>query len=236
MSTRRLVSCIRASMAATVTAIVTVATGGGAMAQGRPPGLLNKLDLRTLVARGDPADHERLFMHFRVLWGRLLTDAERHDAMSRSFLGNSNRTSGSGMSEHCKRLADLNWHSAQTLRELALYYKKLAEGSPAMPPSGGATFEGGAGAPEPTDRELDVLAARARTRTDHLALEEYFRMLAKRYTSDANEHMWMASTYRGGRFAQAAVHHDRLASVSRKAAAEATRAAEMHNQFAAIGR
>jgi len=220
----------------TFAAAVVVALAGSAGAQERPLGLLNNLDVRTLVARGDPVDNDRLFVHFRVLADRYQTEAERHDAMASSFVGNPNRSSGSGMSEHCRRLAGLNRESAHTLRALALYHKKLAEGTPATVPRDGARFQGGAGAPEPTERELDALAAKARSRTDHLALAEYFRTLAKRYTTDANEHVTMALTYRGGRFAQAAVHHDRLADVARKAAKEATTAAGMHEQFATVGR
>src|SRR5512145_2488642 len=109
------------SLAIAATAVLTVT--GSMAAQERPLGLLNKLDVRTLVARGEPADNGRLFVHFRVLADRYETDAERHESMARSFVGNPNRSSGAGISEHCKQLADLNRQSAQTLRDLAKYHK-----------------------------------------------------------------------------------------------------------------
>ena len=42
--------------------------------------------------------------------------------------------------------------------------------------------------------------------------------------------------HRGTRIAQAAVHHDRLAGLSRDSAKEATAAAEMHKQLAGVAR
>jgi hypothetical protein len=225
----RLVTAVAAS------ATVTLATATGVTAQERPPGLLNTLDVRTLVARGDPVDNDRLFMHFRVLWDRYLTDAERHESMAHGFMGNPNRSIGD-VSAQCTHLAGLNRQSAETLRKLALYHKHLAEGTPATLPPGAARFQGGAGAPDPTEQELDALAAQARTRTDHLALEEYLRTVAGRHTRDANQQMTLALTYRGGRFAQAAVHHEHLANAARRAAAEARKAADLHRQLSTIGR
>jgi hypothetical protein len=140
------------------------------------------------------------------------------------------------MSAHCKQLASLNAQSEKTVRELAAYHGKLAGGTPAAAPKDGARFQGGAGAPEPTEQELDALAAKARTPAEHRALEEYFLTLSKRYTAEANEHVALAQAYRGTRIAQAAVHHDRLAGFSRDAAKEATAAAEMHKQLAGVGR
>ena len=55
----------------------------------------------------------------------------------------------------------------------------------------------------------------------------------------ANEptaHVTLAQTYRGTRIAQAAVHHERLATLARDEAKEATKAAEMHRQLAGIAR
>jgi hypothetical protein len=222
-------------MVVVATAILVLAAGRNAAAQERPPGLLNKLDVQTLVARGDPVDNDRLFAHFRVLWDRYLTDAEQHESMARSFAGNPNRSSG-GTPQHCTQLATLDRQSAKTLRELALYHRQLADGVSASLPPGAARFEGGAGAPDPTQQELDALAARARFRTDHLALEEYLRTVAARHTRIADEHMMQALTFRGGRFAHAAVHHERMASAARDAARRATRSAEMQKQYAALGR
>jgi hypothetical protein len=157
--------------------------------------------------------------------------------MSQSFVGNPSRSNlGAGMSAHCKRLADLNTESATTLRELATYHRGLAAGAAAPPPAGGSRFESGAGAPRPTDQELNAMAAKASTPADHRVLEEYFLTLAKRDTAEANEHEALAQAYRGTRIAQAAVHHDRLAGLARDSAKEATAGAGMHKQLAGIAK
>jgi hypothetical protein len=223
-------------MAIAATVVVTLASGNSAAAQERSPGLLNKLDVQDLVARGDPLDNDRLFAHFRVLWDRYLTDAQQHDSMARSVTGHPNRWSGGGSNDRCRQLASLSRHSANTVRELALYHKQLAEGTPATLPPGAARFQGGAGAPDPTEQELAARAAQTRTRTEHLALAEYLRAVATRHTRNANEHMTLALTYRGGRLAQAAVHHEHMADVARQAARQATMAAERQRQYAALGR
>ena len=199
-------------------------------------GILNSLEVRQLVGRAEPGDHMRLSAHFSALGNRYGAEAKRHTSMAQSFIGNPSRNLGTGMSAHCKQLANLNTQSATTVRELAAYHQKLASGSPATPPKDGARFQGGAGAPEPTEKELNALAAKVNTPVEHRALEEYFLTLAKRYTSDANEHVTLAQTYRGTRIAQAAVHHDRLAGLSRDAAKEATAAAEMHKGLAGVAR
>jgi hypothetical protein len=140
------------------------------------------------------------------------------------------------MSVHCKRLADLNTESATKVRELAVYHEKLAAGAPATAPQDGARFQGGAGAPAPTDKELAALAAKASTPADHHALEEYFQTLARRYETDAKEHASFAAGLRGTRIEHAAVIHSRLATLSHEAAREATAAAEMHKGLATIAR
>src|SRR5262245_1363251 len=92
------------------------------------------------------------------------------------------------------------------------------------------------GAPEPTEKELNAMAAKAGTHSEHKALEEYFLTLAKRYTTEATEHVALAQAYRGTKIAQASVHHDRLAALARDSAKEATAAAEMHKQLADVAR
>jgi hypothetical protein len=222
------------ALAAAVT--VTLATGSRVAAQERPPGLLHKLDVQTLVARGDPADNDRLFAHFRTLWDRYLTDAKGHESMAHSVMGNPNRPSGGGASAYCTQLANLDRQTAETLRELALYHWQLAAGADATLPRDASRFLGGAGAPDPTAREFEALTVQAHTRMEHLILEEYLRTVATRHTRDANEHMMLARTYRGGRFAQAAVHHEHLAGVARKAARQASMAADRQRVYAALGR
>lgn len=236
MSTTRLGACIAFSTAIAAVALVTLASAPDVAAQERPPGLLNTLEVRTLVARGDSADHDRLFLHFRALWDHYLNEAERHESMAaRTRAGNPNRSSGGGAREYYKQLATSDRQSAKTVRELALYHKQLEAGTLAALPLGAAPFQAGGGAPEPTAQELDAWSARARTRTDHLALAEYFRMRATRYATDATQHVLIALNYRGGRLAHTAVHHDRLATVARQAAKQATRVADLHRQLATIG-
>jgi hypothetical protein len=222
------------SLALAAVAALTFAASGAA--QDRAPGLLNDLEVRQLVARAEPGDQAQLSAHFTALGDRYAAEAKRHLSMSQSFIGNPSRNLGTGMSAHCKRLADLNTQSAMTVRELAAYHTKLANGTAATPPPDAARFQAGAGAPEPTQKELNALAAKASTPAEHRGLEEYFLTLAKRYTAAANEHVALAQAYRGTRIAQAAVHHDRLAGLSRDGAKEATAAAEMHKQLAGIGR
>jgi hypothetical protein len=217
-------------------ALASLVVAAGAAAQDKASGLLNAVEVRQLVERADPADHARLGAHFAALGERYTAEAKRHMSMAQSFGGNPSRTLGSGMSAHCKRLADLNTQFATTARELVTYHKKLAVGIPATPPSDSGRLGGGAGAPAPTERELNALAAKASTPAEHRALEEYFLTLAKRYTSAADEHATLANAYRGTRIAQAAVHHDRLAELSRDSAKEVTAAAAMHKQLANVAR
>ena len=216
--------------------VATLAMGSQAMGQGRMPGLLNTLEVRQLVERGEPADHARLSAHFTVLADRYSAEAKRHTTMAESFVGNPNRSLGSSMSAHCRRLADLNTQSATTVRELAVYHEKATAGVPATKPEAASRFDAGQGAAEASERELAALAAKARTPAEHRALEEYFLTLAKRYTADAGAHANLAQTYRGTRIAQAAVHHERLLKLSNEAAKEATDAAAMHKQLADVGR
>lgn len=209
---------------------------GTLAAQEKPSAILNAVEVRQLVARAEPADNARLAAHFSALADRYTAEAKRHTAMSASFVGNPSRTVGSGMSMHCKRLAELNTQSATTLRELAAYHQKLAAGTPAAPPRDGAAFQGGAGAPVPTEKELNALAAKASTPAEHRALEEYFLTLAKKYDAEASEHTTTANIYRGTKIASAAVHCDRLVSLAREEAKEATAAAAMHKQLANVAR
>jgi hypothetical protein len=216
------------------TALLTAA--GTLAAQERSNALLNKLEVQQLVARAEPADNARLAVHFSALADQYTAEAKRHLTMSQSFIGNPSRDLGTGMSTHCKRLADLNTQEATTVRELVAYHEKLAAGAQATPPRDGARFQGGAGAPQPNERELNALAAKAGTPAEHRALEEYFLMLAKRYATAADEHVILSQTYRDTKIAQASAIHDHLTRLARDSAKEATAAAEMHKQLATLAR
>ena len=210
---------------------------GGAAAQTTSSAVLNSLELQALITRAAPADHVRLEVHFAVLAEQYAADAKRHRSMAEAFIARPiRRTAANSAADHCKRLEQLNLQSAATLRELAAHHEKLAAGQASAAPRGAARFEGGAGAPAPNTEELTALAAKASTPADHRALQEYFVTLAKRYTADANDHVAMAQAYRGTRITQAAVHCDRLATLSRDEAKEATEAAAMHKQLAGVAR
>ena len=219
-----------------IAAIAVVTLAGTVVAQEKPSALLNTLEVQQLVKRAEPGDNARLAAHFTALADWYAAEAKRHTSMAQSFVGNPSRNLGSGMSAHCKRLADLNTESATDLRELASYHQKLASGVTAAPPAAGARFEGGAGAPAPTGEELNAMAARAGTPSDHRALEEYFVTLAKRYAAGADQHATLALTFQGTKMASAASLHDHLARLARESAKEATNAAAMHKSLANVAR
>ena len=217
-------------------ALVLATLVSSANAQATSP-ILNALEVQKLVASTDPADNARLSAHFAALAERYTREATRHDAMAQAFIASpTRRTPTNTAADHCKRLAGLNTQAANSLRELAAYHEKRAAGAVAAVPKGAPRFQAGAGAPEPSDDELTALAGRASTPADHHALEEYFQTAAKHYREAVNEHSSMAQAYRGTRIAQAAVHCDRLVSLSRDEAKEATAAAEMHKQLAGAAR
>jgi hypothetical protein len=220
-----------------VGAALALATAASAATAQTASPILSALEVKKLVASMDPADNGRLSAHFAALADRYARAATRHDAMAKAFIAApTRRTPANTAAEHCRRLATLNKQSADTLRELAAYHEKRAAGVAATAPKGAVRFQAGAGAPEPSDDELTALAARASSPADHHALQEYFQIAATRYREEVNEHTSMAQAYRGTRIAQAAVHCDRLASLSRDGAKEATAAAEMHEQLATVGR
>ena len=124
-----------------IAAAVLVSLASVVAAQDKPTAVLNSLELKQLVARAEPADHVRLTAHFSALGDRYTAEAKRHVSMSQSFIGNPSRNLGTGMSVHCKRLADLNTRSATTVRELAAYHETMASGAPAALPKDGARFQ-----------------------------------------------------------------------------------------------
>lgn len=220
-----------------LSALAFLVFAGNAAAQDTSPAPLNTLEVRELITRAEPADHARLGVHFIVLAERYEGDARRHRSMAQAFIaGPTRRTAANSASAHCKRLEQLNLRSAATLRQLAAHHERLAAGTASAAPRGTAGFDSGAGASAPTAEDLGALAAKASTPADHRNLEEYFATSAKRYAADATEHAAMAQAYRGTRIVQSAAHCDRLASLGRDSAKEATEAAAMHKQMAGIPR
>lgn len=207
-----------------------------ANATAQPSPILNIIEVQKLVASGAPADNARLAVHFTALADQSASEAKQHEAMSSAFGGNPSRQLGTAMSVHCTHLAELNRQAAATLGELAAHHKKLAAGAPSTLPPNAAAYQSGKGARVPTENELRGLAAKASTPADHRALMEYFSETAKRHTAAADEHVRMAQSYRGTKIASAAAHCDRMVTISRDAAKEATAAAVMHKDLAGVAR
>jgi hypothetical protein len=219
-------------------AAVVLAGAAAVAAAQAPAGVLNKLEVQKLVTADTPEANAALAAHFTALADGYAADAARHKAMGQAYSANANRAAVTNAGKHCERLAALAAESATTAREMAKHHQDLAGGRPAVVPRGGAAFQGGKGAPEPTPDQLHHLAMTAKTRADHLALEEYFATLAKKNTAEAEEHVAMARAYRAGvrkGTYDPAVHCDRLARLTREAAKEATAAANLHKQLATIG-
>jgi hypothetical protein len=220
-----------------VAAVAVVGTAALAAAQA-PSGLLNKVEVQKLVAAETPEASVALTAHFDALAARYLADAANHKAMGQAYKANANRSAVTSAAGHCDRLAKLATDSGAAARELAKYHRDLAGGKAAVLPKGAAALQGGKGAPDPTAEQLHHLAMMARTRADHLSLQEYFATLAKKNTAEAEDYTTMARAYRAGvrkGTYDPAVTFDRLAKIARDAAKEAAEAASIHKQLANIG-
>ena len=219
-----------------VAAVVIVGMAVLASAQA-PSGVLNKLEVQKLVAAETPEASVALAAHFDALANRYLADAANHKAMGQAYKANANRSAATSAANHCDRLAKLASDSATAARELAKYHRDLAGGKAAILPKGAAALQGGKGAPNPTAEQVHHLAMMARTRADHLSLEEYFATLAKKNTAEAEDYTTMAKAYRAGvrkGTYDAAVTFDRLARIARDAAKESAEAAGIHKQLANV--
>lgn len=222
--------------------IAFTAFASQAAAQVPPSSILMNLEVRQLIARGEPADHARLRDHFTALADQYAADAKQHNAMAQVFIASpSVRVRAQSSANHCKRLENLATQSAATLRELAAHHDRLAAGVPSTAPKNATRFEAGEGAREAWQHEKEIhdLAANARTPVDHRAIEEYFESIEKQYTKAVNEHTGMARAYRavpnrlGG---DPAAHCDRLVKLSRESAKEASAVAAEHKKAADAAR
>ncbi|MEZ5318369.1 MAG: hypothetical protein R2752_13295 [Vicinamibacterales bacterium] len=214
--------------------LVTVATATSVAAQSPPSPTLNTLEVERLASSNTPEAHARLGAHFAALAEQYASQARRHTSMSKRFLGNPSRNLGAGTSAHCRRLAELNTRSAETLGKLAAHHNALAAGAPSVSPPDSARFEMGAGAPAPTEEQLDALAATAGTPAEHGRLARYFLDARQPLFQRRDSHARMARAYRAlPRGASAAAPHcDRLVSRLREAAKEASGAAALHRALA----
>jgi hypothetical protein len=219
-----------------ITAAVFMGTATAAAAN-PPSWVLNRLEVQKLVASETPIANLRLAGHFSAVAARYSREAAGHRSMAAAYRVNPNRAAASSAADHCERQAAIAAEWADASRNLAGYHAALAAHRPSVFPKGAAELQGGRGAPEPTAAELHKLALLARTRTDHFALHEYYATLAKKRIADAEYHVRMAAGYRAGVHKGAydgGVNFDRLAQAARKAAKDATEAANRHRQLASV--
>lgn len=215
-------------------AFALLAFAAMAAAQIPSDSILNALEVRQLAAKDTVEAHGRLGAHFAALADQYAAEAKSAAAVAGTMAGNRNRrfvSPGTGWT----RFAEFNTKAAVTLRELARHHEALAFGLSSIAPAGSARFENGAGAPEPTEQELAVASAIARTPMEHAVLAEYFLATADRQTAIADRHATMAAGMRANpntRGADPAVHCDRIVKEARAAADKARREAAGHTRFA----
>jgi hypothetical protein len=212
-----------------------------AAAQDRPA-LLTSVEVKELVASGQPDDHARLRDHFAALADKYEADAQRHRAIGKSLIGNPNHPPAVAPGARYARLAESETAAAMTVRELSAHHGSLAAGQVSQAPANSARFENGEGAPAPNEGQLRELSAGARTASEHRALEEYFSELAQKYTQTAQKHTAMALSYRlhpndrGGSYTALAAHCEQLAKQARESAETArARAAGRRQPAATLG-
>lgn len=220
-----------------VTAVVFVAAATVAAAA-PPANVLNRLEVQKLVAAETPIASLRLASHFNALAEQYFAEAATHRAAATVFRAVANRSAVTTAADDCARLASRASAWGTRARELARYHIDRAAGREGILPIGATSLHGGFGAPEPSADQLHKLALDARTRADHLALREYYSMVARKKAAAADHHLAMATAYRAG------VRHgsydpagsfERLAGIARKAAKEASQAADRHQVLANIG-
>jgi hypothetical protein len=88
-------------------------------AQDRPSGLLNNLEVRQLVARGEPGDQAQLSAHFTK---RYTVEANEHVALAQAYRG----TRIAQAAVHHDRLAGLSGDGAKEATAAAEMHKQLA--------------------------------------------------------------------------------------------------------------
>ena len=216
---------------------LAMATAQTAAAQ-NASGLLNVFEVQRLVAADTPQAHAALAKHFIALAAVYRADADRYSGLAALPSGNPNHPVGSGIRERRTRQADAASAAARTVRTLAAYHQILSVGRVSKRPAGAAGFDGGKGAPLPTLAERDELVRSARTPSAERELVEYFGVIARTETANAEAYARTARMMRvsGARNTEAiAARFEHLASTAREAARQATLATELHRQLAEIG-
>ena len=200
--------------------------------------VLNKLEVQKFVAADTRIANLSLAAHFNGLAEQFFDEASHYRDLAVASRANANRSATTTAADTYTRLAARAATWAVRARALARYHMELGSGREAILPLGATALQSGYGAPEPTNEDLHKLALTARTRADHFALREYYSTLARRKAAEADSYLIAATGYRAG------VHKgnydpgfafERLAQIARKAARDATLAAERHLVFANIG-
>jgi len=152
--------------------------------------------------------------------------------------GNPNHPVAVDGRERRARQAQAATADARGARDVAAYHLILSIRGTPRRLARSAAFDGGKGAPLPTRTDLDELAKTARTPSAHRELAEYFLILVRNETSNAETYAQTARMMRvsGGRNTESmAARYDYLARLAREAARRATLAVDLHRQLAAIG-
>jgi hypothetical protein len=220
----------------TITALA-IAMAATATAQ-NASGLMNVFEVQRLVVADTAAAHTALAKHFLAVAEMHRVDASRYSARATLGGGNPNHPFGTDARDRRIRQADVAAAAERTVRAVAAYHQILSIGGSVRRPAGAAAFDGGKGAPPPTRAELDIVARNARTPSAERELVEYFLIVAREETANAEAYARTARIMRvsGARSTEGiAVRFDRMAGTAREAAHQANLAAELHRQLAAIG-
>lgn len=226
----------RRTRAIALAAACLLGASGVAGAQATAPERLSDLEVQLLADTEIPSARLRLAAHFRALAADYDAAAARHRGVAATAPGWPLRAPGAAAAAAARQThrAEADTETAVALRALAAYYEGAANGRQVEFPRGGAPFAGGAGARQPTEREIRAFAAAARTPADHRSLEEYFLTRSERFTTEADAYTTAAQALRGTRIAQAADHCERRATAARAAARQALGRATMHGALAEL--
>jgi hypothetical protein len=200
--------------------------------------VLNRLEVQQLVAMDTVKAHAALARHFIALADSYRSDAARHTALAKAYVGNPNHPTDINVGATRMRKAEDATANASAARALAAYHLLRSLGRTSRRPAGTTAFDGGKGAPPPTAAEVDQLVSAARTPSAHRELVEYFLVVARTETSNAEAYTRAARMTRasGARNTEGvASRYDHLAREAREAARHANLAVELHRQLSTVG-
>jgi hypothetical protein len=220
----------------TITALA-LATAHTVTAQ-NAAGLLNRLDVQRLVLADTPRAHAALAKHFIALAALYRADADRYSALAALPGGNPNHPVAIDGRGRRARQAQAVIANVRAARDAAAYHLILSIRGTPRGLGRSPAFDGGKGAPLPTPAELDELATAARTPSAHRELAEYFLIVSRTETANAEAYARTARMARvsGARNTEGtAARYEHLARMARDAARQADMAAELHHQLATIG-